>query len=220
MPSHAGDTPSPPIARLLSLFETLARIPVAPFREQWMCDELDRLLDSIPLVEREVDRFGNRIARVTRGAGARGGYTFVAHVDHPGFTFPLEGGARATAPNLYEATFEGHVTGGYFDGARVRLLRSPDDAGICGTIVQAGARDHATYSRRVTIQTDEPADGAVLGTWNLPVFEINDDLVAARSDAQPKIRFSTGTIRRGPAIAAADAMPPIMAPATPHAAPA
>ena len=44
------------------------------------------------------------------------------------------------------------------------------------------------------------------------------EIAAARALAgiQPKIRFITGTMRRGPAIAAADAMPPIMAPATPH----
>jgi putative aminopeptidase FrvX len=171
---------APAVSRLLEGFETLARVPVAPFREHWVCAELERLLDSIPSMERQADRFGNRIARVARGETARGGFAFVAHVDHPGFTFPMGGGARAVAPNRYEALFEGYVTDPYFHDARVRLFRSPEDPGVGGRIVHAEERDPAIHARRVTIEAEQNADGAVLATWDLPAFDVCEGLVTAR----------------------------------------
>jgi endoglucanase len=165
----------------LARIEALMRVPTAPFREDWMCAALDAMLAEMPGVETQVDRFGNRIARVRRGAPQGPPLVFVSHLDHPGFLFPLPGGAVPIAPRRYEARFEGRVDDSFFAGAAVRLFRGPDDPGVPGTIVDAGEVDASTDTRIIRIEAQEDADGAVLAMWDVPVFSVSDGVVRARA---------------------------------------
>jgi putative aminopeptidase FrvX len=70
-------------SQLVMRFERLAQIPTAPFREEWVIEEVDRQLAAIPGVAVEIDRFGNRIARLRQGKPRGLPVTFVAHMDHP-----------------------------------------------------------------------------------------------------------------------------------------
>jgi len=171
----------PSTARLFAHIENLIRVPTAPFREQWMCARLDATLARIPGLQVEVDRFGNRIVRMRRGAPSPVTPVFVAHLDHPGFIFPKPQGAQPVAPRRYEARFEGRLDSAFFEGAAVRLFRSADDPGVAGRILSATAVLPETDNRLVVIETVDDADGAVLGMWDINPFELDGDEVRTRA---------------------------------------
>lgn len=203
-------TSTPIQAALLAKLEALQRAPTAPFREEWALAALDGMLADIPGLEREEDRFGNRIVRLRRGrpAGARAAVgtmvpTFVAHVDHPGFLFPEQGAAdREDAPSLeygefgpragllrdgeaflYDALFEGRVEDGFFVDAPVRLYRSADDPGVAGRVAGCSALRPHTDDRVAVIATRDPAEGARLAMWDVAPFAYmaGDGLIRARA---------------------------------------
>ena len=170
-----------PTTRLFAHIENLIRVPTAPFREHWMCARLDATLAQIPGLQVEVDRFGNRIARLRRGAASPLTPVFVAHLDHPGFIFPQPAGARPVAPRRYEARFEGRVDDSFFEGAAVRLFRSAQDSGVAGRVMSATKVLPETDNRLVVIETDDDADGAALAMWDLKPFELDGDEVRSRA---------------------------------------
>ncbi|MCX7019367.1 MAG: hypothetical protein NTY46_10365 [Candidatus Sumerlaeota bacterium] len=168
---------------LINRIMELALTPTAPFREHWFCAAVDRQLAAIPGVRFEADAFGNRIARLRRGAPHGALPVFVAHMDHPGFIFPPQGARAISAaePNRYEAVFEGRVDDEYFPGAPVALYRAADDKGVAGQVVSAAPRGGEDDNRRVVIETRDNAEGAVLAAWDVPVFMAEGGLILARA---------------------------------------
>jgi endoglucanase len=166
---------------LLNRIESLLCTPTASFREDWMCRQVERLVSGIPGARLEVDKFGNRLVRLRRGNPVGDPVVFVAHLDHPGFLFPREGGAAPVGPHRYEATFEGRVEDSFFPGAPVRLYRGADDPGVAGRIAEPQIVDPATDTRRVVIETEAPADGARLAMWDVPAFALDGDHLRGRA---------------------------------------
>jgi endoglucanase len=164
----------------LSFAKRLMSQPTAPFREQWVAAEVDQILASIPGVRTDVDRFGNRIARLTRGNPGGPLPIFVAHLDHPGFLLPAEGAAANGNGRTYHATFEGRVYSDFFPGAPVRFYRAADDAGVAGTVAKATEENKVTDNRSVTLEAEGSADGAVLAMWDLPTFVMEDGFLHGR----------------------------------------
>lgn len=164
--------------KTFDILQRLVQIPTAPFREHWIAAELDRILAEIPNLEFEADRFGNRIARLRRGAPSGPTATFVAHLDHPGF-LPVSSSPNGSSLTCH-AVFEGRVRDAFFEDAPVRLFRSPGDSGIPGRVVDFTREDPKSETREITIQTASPADGAVIGMWDVPIFDTNGDLIHAR----------------------------------------
>lgn len=169
-----------PTLTLLDRIRQLVETPTAPFREEWMCEVLDRQLAEIPGLVFEADRFGNRIARLRKGNPRGTPATFVAHLDHPGFIFPNHEAHCSTGDNVYEAVFEGRVFDEFFEGAPVRLFRSPQDPGVRGRIVHAADTDPEQDNRAITIKAEENADGAILAMWDVPVFNVHDGMIRSR----------------------------------------
>lgn len=170
---------------LVDVFAKLSSVPTAPFREQWVASALAELLDEIPGLELATDRFGNRVARLRRGLPQGEPIVFVAHLDHPGFV-PGEGRGsfrrlEGSEGFLYEAFFEGRVLDDFFPGSPVRLFRSADDPGIAGIVFEASGVSRASDNRRVVIKTEESAEGAVLGMWDLPGMEVREGAFHARA---------------------------------------
>ncbi len=175
------------IAESASLLERAAALmaaPTAPFREQWALAALDRQIAAIPGLEKQTDRFGNRIVRLRRGRSGETGEVavFVAHTDHPGFLFPLPEGARSEGgARRYRAVFEGRVRDPFFVNAPVRLFRSADDPGVAGRIVEFTPVLPESDNRQVLIETEEDASGAALAMWDLPVFSVQEGVIHGRA---------------------------------------
>jgi putative aminopeptidase FrvX len=167
-------------SKFLSYAERLISRPTAPFREQWVAQELDLILSEIPGLEIDTDRFGNRIARLTRGNPAGPLPIFVAHLDHPGFLLAPDGAQSSGVGNLYHATFEGRVMSEFFHGTRVRLYRNSHDPGVVGMVRTAGEESVSTDNRGIILETEENADGAVLAMWDLTPFEVREGMLHAR----------------------------------------
>lgn len=167
-----------------AVFEDIARqlieIPTAPFREEWVCVKLDEILAGIPGVEYEIDRFGNRIARLRKGNPESLPVTFVAHLDHPGFLFHDSPIPKEGSKTVYEIIFEGRVQDDFFPGSKIRLYRSPEDPGTVATILKAATEGAETGYRVVEIETEEDVSDAVLGMWDVPPFEVRDGMIHAR----------------------------------------
>jgi endoglucanase len=164
---------------LLSHFRRLSETPTAPFREEWILEVLDEMLAQIPDLERQVDEFGNRIVRLRRGQGSDPQTVFVAHVDHPGFIFD-EHGATVLAGSppgkfRYLAQFEGRVDDRFFPQSAVRLYRHTTDEGVAGRILKLSAPNPVSDERFVEIETDIPADGAMLAMWDVPSWRLDTD---------------------------------------------
>jgi len=174
-------------SRLTNRFERLATIPTAPFREEWLIDEVDRQLATIPGVAIQVDRFGNRIARLKRGKPQGLPVTFIAHLDHPGFVFEsdqLENSGRYdpdTGRYIVDARFEGRVESAYFPGSPVRLYRTPDDEGIRAEILEAGESDPEMDARPVVLACEQDPVGARLGMWDVRPFRRSEGLLHSRA---------------------------------------
>ncbi|MBX3727978.1 MAG: M20/M25/M40 family metallo-hydrolase [Candidatus Sumerlaeia bacterium] len=162
-------------SQYLTIAERLMRVPTAPFREHWMCGELDSLLATIPGVKVRCDAFGNRIARLARGESVGAPVIFVAHLDHPGFVFDGDGPYRNGHDSTFHARFEGRVMTRFFPGAAVRFFRSRDDEGVPARIVEVSEDLPETGNRLVVFESGESIDGAVLGMWDLPAFRVGED---------------------------------------------
>jgi endoglucanase len=166
---------------LLDLIESLVSIPTAPFHEHWVMERLDKEIAQIEGVECAIDAFGNRIVRLRRGNPGHPPAVFVAHLDHPGFTFA--GGCAVATPGTrrYEARFEGRVFDAFFPGAPVRFYRSADDEGVSGRVVLAETEGADTGYRRAVLEADGDANGAVLAMWDVPAFRLVDGIVHSRA---------------------------------------
>jgi putative aminopeptidase FrvX len=168
-------------------FERLASVPTAPFREEWLIDEVDRQLATMPGVNVQVDRFGNRIARLRRGKPRGLPVTFLAHMDHPGFIFDgdtvdVSGRVEpSTGRHIVEAWFEGRVETSYFRGSHVRLFRSADDVGIRAEVLEAEEADPKRDARRIVLACDGDPAGARLGMWDLRPFRRAEGLLHSRA---------------------------------------
>lgn len=158
--------------------QSLLTVPTAPFREEWLLAALDRELALIEGLKIASDRFGNRVVRLRRGRTTGTPVTYVAHVDHPGFIF-LDG--VAGPGTRHSAVFEGRVLDGFFMNSLVRLYRSPDDPGIRGRIVSASEYNSKLGHRDIMIETDEDAEGAVLGMWDVTPFRCVDGIIEGRA---------------------------------------
>ncbi|MEQ8820652.1 MAG: M20/M25/M40 family metallo-hydrolase [Sumerlaeia bacterium] len=159
----------------LEIAQILFAIPTAPYREQWMSRALLEILRSWSDVEVAEDRWGNIVARLRRGETGLAPVAYVAHLDHPGVFVETVDGCRV------QARFEGFVTPEFLKGAAVRLFRSPDDAGIRGQISEVGERNWPGRERRIVIEAESPAEGAVLGMFDLEPIRIDGDRLWGRA---------------------------------------
>jgi len=159
----------------LQLAEALLSTPTAPFREHWMLQCLDGILEGMRGIQVRHDKWGNRLATVG-DIFAPGATVFVAHLDHPGFVFDAE--PRGTE---VQALFEGRVFDEYFAGARVRFFRDRDDAGTGATIREFSERRDRQNNRVVLLEADEPLNGAVLGMWDVPAFSLHNGIIRGRA---------------------------------------
>ena len=166
---------------LMKRMKILLGTPTAPFREMWVCEEIDRMLDDIPDLELKADRFGNRIARLRRGNPPGIKFIFIAHMDHPGFIFDEEHGASLNQDHLYEAVFEGRVQDSFFENGPVRLFRSHDDPGVKGRVLRAEPVNPTTDNRRILIEAPEEAEGAKLAMWDVTSFSFEDGQFKGRA---------------------------------------
>ena len=162
----------------LDIATRLLALPTAPSREHWVIAEIDRVLDEVAAVAGgalhvQRDAWGNTFARLRRGNPARC-VAFVAHTDHPGFVVRGIDGRRVAL------TFEGNVDDGYFEGGRIRLFRSPGDAGVAATVTAMGPYDFAAHGRAGEALADEDPACAILGMWDLPAVEVRDGLLHSR----------------------------------------
>ncbi len=69
---------------LLATLEAILGRPTAPFHEDAVAAEIERLLAPLPHVSVDRDAFGNLIARYQRG-NHEPRFAFAAHMDHPGW---------------------------------------------------------------------------------------------------------------------------------------
>jgi len=140
-----------------------------------MCEALDRLLAAIPGVRVTVDRFGNRLARISRGETHGSPVAFIAHLDHPGFILPEGAYPHSGTDRVFEMLFEGRVATEFFAGSYIRLFRSADDTGISARILETTEELPEIGARRVTVEAAESPEGTVLAMWDVPVFEAGED---------------------------------------------
>jgi putative aminopeptidase FrvX len=138
---------------------------------------LDEILAAIPGLQQQVDRFGNRIVRLTRGPRQDCFPVFVAHLDHPGFLLEPTGQEASSHP----AIFEGRVLSEFFPGSAVRLFRSATDEGVIAHVRTAGEEDLATDNRGIILESAVPVKDAVLAMWDVEPFAVRDGFVHARS---------------------------------------
>lgn len=163
----------------LETAQALMRTPTAPTREHWMIETLDRLLAEIPVAGGSLDirrdAWGNTFVRLRRGENPARTVAYVAHLDHPGFV-PTEFDGKTV-----RGTFEGGVKTEFFVGTPVRFFRSPGDEGIRGVVTEIGEWDYATHNRQATFEVEEPADGAVLGMWDLVPERVEGNTLHSRA---------------------------------------
>jgi len=162
---------------LLEVARKLSSVPTAPFRERWMLRAVDDILGSMPGLRMRSDEWGNRVAVVGPDNG-ESPLLFVAHVDHPGFVFGES--VKLDKLGLISGEFAGRVLDDFFPGAPVRLFRSADDKGIRAIILEASARAGLDNTRQITLETEEDPTGAVLGMWDVPIFDIRDGHIVSR----------------------------------------
>ena len=159
----------------------LASHPTVPYREEAMARAVEHLLNQIPGVIVDRDGFGNLIARLTRGLKTKNPWTFVAHMDHPGF---IVNGAPDKAGRI-PVLFEGFVEDEYFEGAKVRLFRESKVAAnreVIGVVEKMGKRGPAPRrNRRGLIRPLKDATDCVIAMWDLPAIRFEDDLIYGRN---------------------------------------
>lgn len=131
--------------RLIEIARELLQTPTAPFREQWICTVLDDIIARIPGAETTVDRWGNRMVKLSPPhlSPDTPPIVFVAHLDHPGF---LPDGIDPET-GLLRAKFEGRVFDGFFEGEPVRLFRFAEDTGVRAIIRKCSDRGGAEDNR-------------------------------------------------------------------------
>ncbi|MFP4053838.1 MAG: hypothetical protein ACLFV7_08245 [Phycisphaerae bacterium] len=147
--------------------------PVAPFREEAMVEVLAtwaRRRD-LPM---ECDPHGNVTIRYARGSGHAAKWTFLAHMDHPGFVVRRQKGRAVWAQ------FRGGVRREYFAGEKVRLF-APE--GERTAEITSARRDRSSGFLDVrmvlTCATDVPA--GTIGMWDKPVCRIRKDSITSRA---------------------------------------
>lgn len=165
--------------RLLEIARELLETPTAPFREQWMCSVLDRIIASIPGAQVSIDRWGNRMVKLSPPHLAEDTppLVFVAHLDHPGFL--PEGIDEATG--LVRAKFEGRVFDGFFEGEAVRLFRFAEDSGIRAIIRHCSDRGGPEDNRTILLEPETPVEDAVIGMWDVTPFAVEGDQLHGRA---------------------------------------
>ncbi|MEO8376206.1 MAG: hypothetical protein ABI579_00930 [Candidatus Sumerlaeota bacterium] len=175
----------------------LASHPTAPYREEAMAHAVDRLLNAIPGVVVDRDGYGNIIARLTKGIPTKSPWTFVAHMDHPGFIVDGPPDKAGRIPVL----FEGYVEDEYFVGGKVRLFRKAKVAAnreVAGVIDKMGKRGPSPRrNRRGWVKTAKDAADCEIGMWDLPSIRFEDDLIYGRNlDDLAGVAVILETLRR------------------------
>lgn len=171
----------------LDVLKDVVPQPTAPFHEERVAARIGHWLRAwgIPFA---VDAHGNIVARYQRGAPCRP-LALMAHMDHPAFTVIGPGGPNGAH---YTAALEGGVPARLF--AREIAVRiypragAGRDRGLAGRIVGSlegeGPRDVELH---IAMDDAEVAGltGAIspgdFGVWDLPAYEMRDDLVHARA---------------------------------------
>ena len=119
---------------LLEIIESLLGQPTAPFHEDAVALEIERLLSDCPNVAVAPDEFGNLIAIYARGE-RRTPWAFAAHMDHPGWV----------RDNAGEWQFLGGVREEYFKHDPARQAFS--DNAAMWDLPSFELRDGRIYSR-------------------------------------------------------------------------
>lgn len=168
----------------LDVLKDIVSQPTAPFHEERVAARIGHHLRAwgIPFA---VDTHGNIVAHYRRGAPCRP-LVLMAHMDHPAFTITAPGGQNGAH---YIAALEGGVPPHSFDReVPVRVYPhagAERDEGLAGRVVGyvtgAGPRDvdlHIAMDGAVAAGSVTAGD---FGVWDLPSYEVRDDVVHARA---------------------------------------
>lgn len=174
----------------LDILRDIVSQPTAPFHEERGAARVGHWLRAwgVPFA---VDAHGNIVAHYQRGAPCRP-LALMAHMDHPAFTITASGGPDGAH---YTAALEGGVPPRSFTReVPVRIYPRAGKAhiqGLAGRVVGyvlgEGPRDVALHIRMDDASGAEAAGSGeaiapgAFGVWDLPSFEVRDELVHARA---------------------------------------
>ncbi len=162
----------------LDLYQRLSTIPTAPYREKWLRERVLAELDGIRGLTVKSDQWGNVAARLTRGREGAHPIAFVAHLDHPGFHVAGPVNKEGHLP----VVFDGGVDDEFFPEGKIRLFRSPDDAGIPAQIVSMSERSNdARRNRTGFVLPEGDASNSLIGMWDLEPWKVEGDLLHGRA---------------------------------------
>jgi endoglucanase len=163
------------------LIKRIFSCPTAPFREQWVSDEIQLILteNKIPYF---IDRFGNIIAGAKNSKQTKGSrLVFMAHMDHPGFHVnSLQAHDKGSK---IKATFWGGAPFDKMKGARVRIY-DPVKPGFSavGIITDVEPPQKNKRGRSIKIETPTPLklSKTAFGAFDYPGFNFRGNRLSAR----------------------------------------
>jgi endoglucanase len=157
----------------------LLTLPTAAFVEGAVIDYVRKFCAKLPGVTLEADRYGNLLARYTRGTPAAQPVCFVAHMDHPGFV-AIEMVDRSTV----RAAFRGGVKSEYFKGARAKFWSGggwiPARVMELTRVKPLHAIGWSGRPEEALLKVAGPVEPNAPGMWDLPDPVLKGDLVVAR----------------------------------------
>lgn len=157
--------------KLLALTKRVVSFPSTSYHEHDLRGFLAHHAEALGLPA-AYDRWGNLHVRYSRGA-KKVRWTFLAHMDHPGFV------VAETRGRFAWCRWYGGVLRPYFKDARVEVHRSEGSVpGRVTAVRMGGPRKRVQWIR---IETTSPVAPGELGTWNLPAFARVGDRIRTRA---------------------------------------
>ncbi len=150
----------------------LMHIPVAPFSEQWLAQEIIKRFTRKKTVHSLRDEYGNLLLQYRPVGTRKPAFCFQAHMDHPGFIF-----TRMTGKNRGEATVYGSIPP-KSRGAAVRFFPDPKSKGIPARIT--AVRKHQKRIVRVFLCMEEPIQSKTPGMLDMTPFRIRGNRITSR----------------------------------------
>ncbi len=157
--------------RLLALTRSVVSFPSTSYHEHRLRTFLAQHAESLDLPV-ALDRWGNVHVRYSRGA-QKVRWTFLAHMDHPGFVVSETRGKRAWC------RWFGGVLRTYFKNARVRVHGT--EASVPGRVIATRVGGPRKRVEWIQIETRYPVSVGDLGTWDLPAWQRVGDRIQTRA---------------------------------------
>ncbi len=157
--------------RLLALTKSVVSFPSTSYHEHGLRTHLARHADDLGLPT-ACDRWGNLHVRYSRGR-QKVRWTFLAHLDHPGFVITEVRGKHA------KGRWFGGVLRHYFKDERVQIHTS--EGPVRGRILSTQTAGSRRRVRWVRLETEAPVAPGDIGTWNLAPWKQGGDRLQTRA---------------------------------------